>query len=122
MGRDKSRPYIGSSVMVPGRTNRSKFLRRGTRPDHICFLSLDEEERRRRLHGREGTRTTEESRLADDDAFRQRVIEGYRGLGLVCIDARGTVDEIVESIVRRLSECQRDKPRGNAESRQEKRT
>lgn len=72
------------------------------KPDHIFFLSIDEEEQRRRLHGRDGTRTTEETRLADDGAFRQRVIEGYRALGVVWLDARGTVEEIVEDIVRRI--------------------
>ncbi len=73
------------------------------KPDHIFFLSLDEEERQRRLQGRGGTRTVEETRLADDDAFRQRVIEGYRALGAVWIGARGTVDEIVENIISRIN-------------------
>ncbi len=70
------------------------------RPDHIFFLSLAEDERRARLHGRAGTRTVEEIRLADDNDFRERVIEGYRALGVVWIDAQGTVDEIVDNIVR----------------------
>jgi len=77
------------------------------KPDHIFFLSLAEDERRARLHGREGTRTAEEIRLADDNAFRERVLEGYRALGVVCIDARRTVDEIVENIVRRIGEYPR---------------
>lgn len=72
------------------------------KPDHIFFLSLDEEERQRRLQGRGAPRTAEETRLADDDAFRQRVIEGYRALGVVWIDARGTVDEIGAAITQRV--------------------
>lgn len=74
------------------------------RPDLMFFLSLDEEERQRRLQGRGDMRTAEETRLAEDDAFRQRVMDGYRALGVVWIDARGTVDEIVDKIMGRIAD------------------
>lgn len=71
-------------------------------PDRIFFLALPEQERLHRLQARGVAQTAEEARLADDEGFRQRVIEGYRALGATWIDARGTVEEIVEAIVRRV--------------------
>jgi thymidylate kinase len=73
------------------------------KPDAIFFLSLPEDERQRRLHGRGDARTPEENRLSHDEAFRQRVVEGYRALGTVSVDAQGPVEEIVEQIVREVA-------------------
>lgn len=67
------------------------------RPDVILLLTLPEDERQRRLRGRAGTATTEERRLNQDDAFRERVLAGYRAFGVIEIDARGSLDEIVHA-------------------------
>src|SRR5690606_37787063 len=68
------------------------------RPDLLVLLDVQEEERRRRLMGRQGQLTAEEGRLLDDEGFRARVLEGYRNLGCVVIDASGTPEEVVAQI------------------------
>ncbi len=70
------------------------------RPDMVFFLSVPEEERQRRLRVRGRERTAEETRLSEDAAFRQRVIDGYSALGAGRLDASGTPDATVDEIVR----------------------
>lgn len=70
------------------------------RPDLLAVLHVEDEERNRRLAGRPGERTTEEQRLDADLAFRQRVLSNYLTLGGHIVDAGGSVEDVVERIVR----------------------
>ncbi len=70
------------------------------KPDHVFFLALHEDERRRRLAGRGDARTAEEGRLSTDAAFRQRVIDGYVALGAQRVDAMMSVSDAVDAIMR----------------------
>lgn len=74
-------------------------------PDLLAVLHVDDEERARRLAGRPGQRTTEEHRLDADLAFRQRVLENYKALGGLIVDASGPVEQVVERIVRMCPTC-----------------
>ncbi len=73
------------------------------RPDLLVLLTLDEVERTRRLAGRSGPTTDEERRLASDPAFRARVLEAYRSLGAIALDASGSIVQIVAAIEALLS-------------------
>lgn len=77
------------------------------RPDLVFLLSVPEEERQRRLHGRGDARTGEENRLQHDDAFRQRVLDGYAALGARPVDARGAVEEVVAEIAEHVEAWRR---------------
>ncbi|MCZ6692031.1 MAG: viperin family antiviral radical SAM protein [Planctomycetota bacterium] len=72
------------------------------RPDLIVLLDVPESERRRRLAGRRRTMTAEEKRLRDDPGFRGRVVDGYKAMGNVSVDARGKPDEVLQEIVKLL--------------------
>jgi thymidylate kinase len=67
------------------------------RPDLLVLLTLAEPVRRGRLADR-GAATTEEERLAGDHAFRSRVLDGYRSLGAIEVDADRAVDAVVARI------------------------
>lgn len=69
------------------------------RPDLIVFLDLPEPTRRNRLHGRAGDQTSEEARLATDQEFRRKVIDGYRSLGAVSVDASGSPEEVTHRVL-----------------------
>ncbi|MBK7402846.1 MAG: radical SAM protein [Myxococcales bacterium] len=72
------------------------------RPDRVFLLFVEERERRRRLAGRGGLVTAEEDRLMTDDAFRRRVVEGYRALGAEMVDASVEPAGVVTELVRKL--------------------
>jgi radical S-adenosyl methionine domain-containing protein 2 len=69
------------------------------RPDLLAVLVVSDEERKRRIQARVGTRTKEEDRLGRDHTFRRRVLDSYWTLGGVQIDASGPVDEVVEKLL-----------------------
>jgi len=69
------------------------------RPDLILFLNVRETERCRRILGRGLQQTPEEARLRLDAAFRELVIDGYRALGAVLIDADSPRELVLESIL-----------------------
>lgn len=73
------------------------------RPDIVFFLDVPEPERRRRLDGRDEHVTNEEQRLAKDDAFRNRVVAGYRNAGCVFIDASGPATATRDVILRTVA-------------------
>jgi radical S-adenosyl methionine domain-containing protein 2 len=82
-----------------GRVASAADVPRGPlRPDVVVLLELPESERLARLARRAGKRTGEEGRLAVDNAFRQRVLDGYRALGAVSVAATGTPLEVVQRI------------------------
>lgn len=72
------------------------------RPDFVFLLSLDEATRQERQRRRNAERTSEESRLDSDAAFRERVLAGYAALGAKVIDVSGPVANVVEQIVTAL--------------------
>jgi thymidylate kinase len=72
--------------------------RRLAAPDLVVFLGVSEAERSRRLRGRGVAQTAEEQRLDRDAAFRQRVVDGYRQLGCVFVDAGGELTDTLEII------------------------
>jgi dTMP kinase len=55
-------------------------------PDVALLLSLDEDERRARIMARGEPLTEDEERMIVDDSFRERMLEGYRRLGVIEID------------------------------------
>jgi thymidylate kinase len=69
-------------------------------PNIVVLLAVPEDVRRARHAGRRGEVTTEEERLAADDAFRNRVLAGYANLCTVRVDATGTPEHVVEAILR----------------------
>lgn len=69
------------------------------RPDLILRLHLREAERQTRQLKRAARRTTEESRLDTDDAFRGRVLAGYDAVGAVEVDATGTVEQTLDAMM-----------------------
>jgi radical S-adenosyl methionine domain-containing protein 2 len=71
-------------------------------PDVVVFLAIPEEKRARRIAGRAGSRTAEEERLADDDLFRARVLQGYANLCSVVVDANGSPEQVVERVLAML--------------------
>lgn len=74
-------------------------------PDAVVVLTVPEHMRRARHAGRGDAATTEESQLASDPEFRQRVIDGYRNLATDVVDASASVEavaEVVLAVVRRL--------------------
>jgi dTMP kinase len=75
-------------------------------PDSIFLLSVPEPARRARHKNRGSGATSEEDRLVADDAFRERVLAGYRNICTSDIDACGTPESIVLEILIRLPvEC-----------------
>lgn len=68
-------------------------------PDLIVFLALPEEQRRRRLLRRGSALTAEEDRLASDDEFRQRVVDGYGAMSDVRVDAGLAVGQVVDRVI-----------------------
>lgn len=85
------------NLAIATSTDRPKATER---PDVVVFLDVPEPERRRRLDGRGDNVTNEEQRLANDDAFRNRVIAGYRNAGCVFVDASGPATATRDVILR----------------------
>jgi radical S-adenosyl methionine domain-containing protein 2 len=81
-------------VATPGDVPRDVL-----RPDIVFLLTVPEDARQERLRGRGSARTAEEDRLTADDAFRQRVLDGYVSLGAHHVDAAGTVESVVAAVV-----------------------
>lgn len=71
-------------------------------PTHTVFLFVEEGVRRQRHASRGGQATDEEGRLARDQAFRERVIAGYRNLCAVEVDAAGSPSQVVAEVLRRI--------------------
>lgn len=69
------------------------------RPDLLVLLTVPEPQRQMRIRKRGQGRTAEEGRLDRDHEFRERVLRNYRALGATPVDATGSVDEIVASII-----------------------
>jgi len=76
-------------------------------PDAIFLLELPEDVRLALIHGRDLRLTGEENRLEVDDAFRKRVLAGYRALGAISVDASGTPEQIAAEVVRRIDRIRR---------------
>lgn len=74
-------------------------------PDAIVLLVLPEEERRRRHQARGDAKTSEESRLVTDDAFRERVLEGYRNLCTFAVSAIGSPEEVLMRTLEEICGC-----------------
>jgi thymidylate kinase len=71
-------------------------------PDAIVLLEIPEAERRRRHLGRGDVATAEEQRLATDDAFRERVLAGYRRLCSHRVSACASPEDVVCEIRRAI--------------------
>ena len=67
-------------------------------PDLIVMLALPESVRRHRHRNRGDKATSEEERLVTDDAFRERVLAGYRNICSVEVDATVPPESVVSSI------------------------
>lgn len=71
------------------------------RPDVAILLTVDEEERKRRLDARAGSTAADRETLAP--AFRERVLRELRSLTTVEVDITGAdEDEAVERVIRAL--------------------
>lgn len=67
--------------------------------DRILFLAVSEPLRRARIEARAGELTIEERRLLEDDAFRERVLDGYRALATDIVSADGDPTEVLDAIL-----------------------
>lgn len=79
------------------------------RPDLLLLLHVSEDVRVTRLYGRVTPETDEETRLRLDDAFRNRVLEGYAALGTKMLSAEVEPAVIVEGIMRLVREGETDR-------------
>ena len=73
------------------------------RPDLLVLLQVSESERRRRCNSRGKTPTKEERKLEKEDAFRNRILNGYIALGAIPIPSDGTERETLSEILKILN-------------------
>lgn len=98
-----------ASTLAYGSAERGKVATRAhlpkdlPLPDHTVVLEVEESRRRQRHRDRGTEVTVEEQRLATDDAFRERVQQGYQALATMVVDANGSVATVVDLIARQLS-------------------
>ncbi|KAM8834008.1 UMP-CMP kinase 2, mitochondrial isoform 2-T2 [Synchiropus picturatus] len=94
-GPVSSLPHQGSEVYLwPGDL---------LQPDLVVVLTLDPEERKRRLKNRGQGATQEENALERDRLFRLRVEEAYQriiGPPCVTVDASSSADQVLQNVLR----------------------
>ena len=73
------------------------------KPDIVILLTVDEENRAKRMHGRGEPVTTEEHNLASDAALRETVLRVYRTFDPIEIDTSDlTPDAVLETVLAAL--------------------
>ena len=73
------------------------------KPDIVILLTVDEENRAKRMHGRGEPVTTEEHNLAADAARRETVLQVYRTFDPIEIDTSDlTPDTVLETVLAAL--------------------
>ncbi|XP_028391077.1 UMP-CMP kinase 2, mitochondrial-like [Dendronephthya gigantea] len=96
-GDEKAIPPAGNSVY--------QWPSNLLKPTAVFFLELSEDERQKRLTGRGGNETEEESQLRSCPLLQRRLMKAYKNMAnpsCIVIDASKSEDEVCEDVVREM--------------------